>query len=116
MNIESLRAYCLAKAGVTEGFPFDESTLVFKVMGKMFLLLSLDGDDTANMKNTPEACVALREELPEAVLPGYHMDKKHWNTVRFTRLPDSRVQAMVDISYDLVVAKLKKSEREALQP
>ena len=80
MNIETLREYCLSKKGTDESFPFDQSTLVFKVMGKMFALTGLDGDLSINLKCDPELAIALREEY-DAVIPGYHMNKKHWNTI-----------------------------------
>src|SRR5690554_1391789 len=82
MNIEEFRNYCISKKGVTESFPFDEKTLVFKVMGKMFALIGLDNNPaTANLKCDPERSVELREQYPDQIYPGYHMDKKHWNTV-----------------------------------
>jgi predicted DNA-binding protein (MmcQ/YjbR family) len=81
MNIEQIREYCLKKKGVTEEFPFDEETLVFKVMGKIFILASLDSIPLQfNLKCDPEKAIELREEY-EAVQPGYHMNKRHWNTV-----------------------------------
>ncbi|HSW53757.1 MAG TPA: MmcQ/YjbR family DNA-binding protein, partial [Ignavibacteriaceae bacterium] len=81
MNIEQIREYCLKKRGVTEEFPFDEETLVFKVMGKIFLLASLESIPLQiNLKCNPENAVEIREEY-EAVQPGYHMNKKHWNTI-----------------------------------
>ena len=80
MNIEEFRQYCLSKKGVTEEFPFGPDTLVFKVMGKMFALTNLDGDFSINLKCDPDLAIDLREQYP-AVLPGYHMNKKHWNTI-----------------------------------
>ena len=80
MNIESFREYCLSKPGTTEGFPFDEKTLVFKVQGKMFALTDVDAFESVNLKCEPEDAVLLRETY-EGVKPGYHMSKKHWNTV-----------------------------------
>jgi len=80
MDIEQLREYCLAKKGVTEGFPFDDTTLVLKVLSKMFALVSLDDDLSINLKCDHEKAIELREEYP-AVKPGYHMSKVHWNTV-----------------------------------
>ncbi len=115
MNIEEYRIYCLSKPGVTESFPFDEVTLVFKVMSKMFALTSVKGEDfTVNLKCDPDRAIELREEYPE-VQPGYHMSKKHWNTIDFEgSLDDKFLMELIDHSYDLVVKGLKKSEREAL--
>ena len=85
MNIESYREYCLQKPGTTEHFPFNEDTLVFKVMGKMYALSSLmsweNGEPRINLKCDPEEAILLREKYPESVLPGYHMNKQLWNTV-----------------------------------
>ena len=115
MNIESFRAYCLAKPGVTEELPFDNQTLVFKVMGKMFALTDVDLFTSVNLKCNPEEAVLLREQH-EAVVPGYHMNKKHWNTVLMDgSLTDSLVTGWIDQSYDLVVAKLPKKEREKVK-
>lgn len=109
MNIESLRAYCLNKKAVTESFPFGEDTLVFKVGEKIFLLVGLDQPDSFNVKCDPEKAIALREELSE-VTPGYHMNKKHWNTVYINgSLSNSQLQEMIDHSYDLVFKSLPKS-------
>jgi len=115
MNIEAIRIYCIAKAGVTEEFPFDEITLVFKVMEKIFLLASLDTVPlNINLKCTPEFAVELRERY-EGVLPGYHMNKKMWNTVVLDgSVPRKELLAWIDLSYDLVVAKLTKADREEL--
>ena len=80
MNIEEYRSYCLAKKGVIEEFPFDNETLVFKVAGKMFALTNVSTFASINLKCDPEKAVELRDQYP-AVLPGYHMNKKHWNTI-----------------------------------
>lgn len=115
MNIEEFHAYCLSKKGVEETFPFDENTLVFKVMGKMFALTGLNSEVfTVNLKCDPERAIELREEY-EAVRPGYHMSKKHWNTVHFeSDLENDFLRELIDHSYDLVVQKLKKADREFL--
>ena len=115
MNIEAIRNYCMAKAGVTEEFPFDEVTLVFKVMGKIFVLASLDTVPlSVNLKCMPELAVELRERHA-SVLPGYHMNKKMWNTIVLDgSVPRKDLLAWIDLSYDLVVAKLTKAEREKL--
>lgn len=110
MNIETLRDYVIKKPLVTEGFPFGETTLVFKVNVKIFLLVSLDADPLQfNVKCDPERAVELREEYPGTVLPGYHMNKKHWNTVIVDgNLTNRQLLEMVDHSYDLV-GKFKNS-------
>jgi len=108
LNIETFRSYCLGKKGVTEEFPFDENTLVFKVMGKMFALTDLENFESVNLKCDPEKAVQLREEFP-AVLPGYHMSKKHWNTVLIDgRIPDKLIKTWIDDSYNLVTVSLSK--------
>ena len=115
MNIEEFREYCLSKPGVTEGFPFDESTLVFKVMGKMFALTDLVDAFALNLKCDPERAVQLREEY-DAIKPGYHMNKKHWNTILVDgSMSDKLLRELTDHSYDLVVAGLPKKVREELQ-
>jgi predicted DNA-binding protein (MmcQ/YjbR family) len=102
MNIISLREYCLSKAEVTEGFPFGEDTLVFKVKGKIFALANLDGDLSVNLKCEPAYALELREKYP-SVTPGYHMNKKHWNTVILDgSVPDKEVLSWIGHSYDLV--------------
>jgi predicted DNA-binding protein (MmcQ/YjbR family) len=102
MNIEILREYCLNKPDVTEGFPFGEDTLVFKVRGKMFALFNLEGDLTVNLKCDPVYAIELREKYP-AVIPGYHMNKKYWNTVIIDgSIPDSELFKWIDLSYGLV--------------
>jgi len=102
MNIEQLREYCINKPGVAEGFPFGEDTLVFKVKGKIFALASLDGDLSVNLKCEPGLALELREKY-SAVTPGYHMNKKHWNTVILDgSVPDKEVLKWIDHSYNLV--------------
>lgn len=115
MNIEEFRIFCLSKKGVTEGLPFDDNILVFKVMGKMFALTNINSDQfTVNLKCNPDKSIELREEFPE-VQPGYHMNKKHWNTVSFDEsLSDDFLEKLINHSYDLVVKKLKKADREFL--
>ena len=116
MNIEQIREYCLKKKGVTEEFPFDEETLVFKVAGKIFLLASLEAIPLQiNLKCDPEKAIELREEY-ESVQPGYHMNKKHWNTIILdgTVSPNCLFE-WIDDSYSLVIAGLKKSERKKLE-
>ena len=111
MNIEEFREYCLSKKGVTECFPFDEITLVFKVMGKMFALTNTEGEFTLNLKCDPEKAIDLREHYP-SVLPGFHMDKKHWNTVIIDGMvPDELLKEWIDDSYNLVVNKLPANKK-----
>ncbi|MDP4148171.1 MAG: MmcQ/YjbR family DNA-binding protein [Bacteroidota bacterium] len=115
MNIETLRAYCLEKAGAEEGFPFGETALVFKVGGKMFLLAMLDSPVLEfNVKCDPEQAIEWRERFA-AVRPGYHMNKRLWNTVTVDgTIPGNVIRQMIDDSYGLVVASLPKKDREAL--
>ena len=102
MNIEEIREYCIRKPGVTEGFPFGEDTLVFKVNGKIFVLANLDGDLSLNLKCDPAFALELRERY-SSVKPGYHMNKKHWNTVAIDgTVPDKEILAWIDHSYNLV--------------
>ena len=109
MDIEAFREYCLAKKGVTEGLPFGPDVLVFKVLGKMFALLNLDGLPVrANLKADPEDIPELREQWPEVILPGYHMNKQHCNTVLIERLPEIVVRQLTDQSYQLVYNALPK--------
>lgn len=104
MNIEEIRDYALSLPNVTEGFPFGESVLVFKRKTKMFLLLPLDEVLTQfNVKCDPEKAIELREEYPETILPGYHMNKKHWNTIIIDgRLSAKQIKEMIRESYELV--------------
>ena len=114
MNIEEYREYCLAKPGTTEGFPFDEHVLVFKVMNKMFALTDVDQFVSINLKCDPEIAIQLREEFP-AVRPGYHMNKKHWNTIDMDGSVDNQlIREWIDNSYDLVVASLPKKVQKEL--
>ncbi len=113
MNIEDVRNYCLLKKEVTESFPFDDITLVFKVNGKMFALLSLD-ENRLNLKCNPEKAVELREHY-QSVVPAYHMNKKHWNSVLLDgNLKESLIKQWIDDSYYLVVEKMNKKERKRL--
>ncbi|MEU9864062.1 MmcQ/YjbR family DNA-binding protein [Streptomyces sp. NPDC047971] len=111
MTPDQLRAFCLDFNDATEEFPFGPDTSVFKVAGKMFALAALDGRPlSVNLKCEPEEAVRLREEYP-AVAPGYHMNKRHWNTVTVGGLPDRMVRELIEDSYDLVVASLPKAVR-----
>ncbi len=109
MNVEVFRDYCLSKKAVTEEFPFDAVTLVFKVMGKMFALLPLERMPAqVNLKCDPEWAMELREEHDGIIMPGYHMSKTHWNTIYMENLPPKLIMELVDHSYDLVVSKFTK--------
>lgn len=110
LNIEQIQEYCLKKKAVTEEFPFNEDTLVFKVTGKIFLLASLEAIPLQiNLKCDPEKVIELREEY-EAVQPGYHMNKKHWNTIIIDgTVPERKLLGWIDDSYSLVIAGLTKS-------
>lgn len=115
MNLEVFRAYCLSKKGVTEELPFGEDTLVFKVMGKMFALTSISAFSSINLKTDPEKGAELRERY-DAVRPGYHMNKKHWNTIVMDgSIPDREIREWTDDSYQLVVAGLTKTQKSALE-
>lgn len=117
MDIETFRNYCLKKEGVTEELPFGPSTLVFKVKGKMFATAGLDEVPLRiNLKCDPERAIDLRARHPETILPGFHMNKKHWNTVLPEGdLPNSLLRELIDHSYDLVVNGLSKKLRQQLK-
>ena len=112
MDLESFREYCLRKPGATEGTPFGPDVLVFKVGGKIFALASLDDVPArANLKCDPDLALELRDRY-EQVTAGYHMNKKHWNTVEIeSGIPDIELRKMIDHSYELVVNSLPKSKR-----
>lgn len=114
MNIESFRDYCLGKPGVTEEFPFDEQTLVFKVAGKIFALADIEEFVSCNLKCDPEKAVMLREQY-SSIVPGYHMNKKHWNTVMTDgSLSDQLIYQLIDHSYELVYGALPKKIKETI--
>ena len=115
MDLEQFREYCLNKPHVTEGTPFGQDVLVFKVRGKMFALAALDEVPAAvNLKCDPDLALELRDRY-EQVRPGYHMNKKHWNTVEIdSGIPEAELRRMIDHSYDLVVKNLPKKTRVKL--
>lgn len=114
MNIEEIRVFCLSRKQVTEGFPFGDDTLVFKVKGKMFVLMNLEGELRMNLKCDPEEAIRLREKY-DAVIPGYHMNKKLWNTVIVdSNINNQLLKKWIDDSYKLVVAKLPKKDQVGL--
>ncbi len=115
MNIEELREYCLKKKGVTESTPFDDVTLIFKVMNKMFALIPMDAEQLSiSIKCNPEKAILLREEYP-LVVPAWHFNKKHWNTVYIDgTIEVGKIKEWIDHSYDMVAAGLTKKLREEL--
>lgn len=115
MYIDELRTFCLSFKEVEESFPFDEDTLVFKVKNKMFALTSLKTGNTVNLKCDPERAIELRERYPNDIIEGYHMNKKHWNTVTINgSLSDDLLCELIQHSYQLVIASLSKKDRESL--
>lgn len=112
MNVEELREYCLGKPGAAEAFPFGDQAMVFKVGGKIFLICDLGQNDRFNAKCEPEQAIELRERYGE-IIPGWHMNKKHWNTV-FMTLPRKVLHEQIDHSYELVRDSLPKKVREGL--
>ena len=114
MDIEIIRDYCLSKDAVTEGLPFDNTTLVFKVMDKIFLITSLHEQHRISIKCKPDKAIELREEYNE-VTPAYHMNKSHWNSININgSIPDKLIFKWIDDSYQLIVNKLPLTKREEL--
>jgi predicted DNA-binding protein (MmcQ/YjbR family) len=115
MDTVEFREYCLTKPDAAEGTPFGETVLVFKVAGKMFALMSLDEvPATANLKCDPDLALELRDRY-EQVRPGYHMNKKHWNTVEFgAGIPEAELRKMIDHSYELVLSSLPRARRSTI--
>jgi predicted DNA-binding protein (MmcQ/YjbR family) len=126
MNLDAVHAYLMAKKGATEERPFDLETSVYKVMGKMFALLSPEHDPPrVTLKCDPDYALMLRDTYP-AVIPGYYMNKRHWNTIILdesisdasisdARIPDDEIEEMIDESYDLIVKGLTKAVRKELE-
>jgi predicted DNA-binding protein (MmcQ/YjbR family) len=115
MNIEQYREYCLSKPGTTEHTPFGPDTLVFKVMNKMFALSGIETFDFINLKCDPEYAIELREKYDGTITPGYHMNKKLWNSVYVNvDVPDDLVYQLIDDSYQLIVDSLPKKVKEEL--
>lgn len=114
MQLSYFRDYCISKPGVTEDTPFDEETLCFRVGGKIFAITSISEFVSVNLKCDPERAVELRELHPE-ILPGFHMNKKHWNTILTNgNLPDSLLLELVDHSYELVYVSLPKKAKKGI--
>ena len=115
MNIESFRDYCLSKKGVSEEFPFDQNTLVFKVLGKMFALTDVSNFASVSLKCAPDKAIELRENY-DFVRPGFHMNKVHWNTIDVNwELDDSLFKSWIDDSYSLVIQKLNRAQKDELK-
>ncbi len=115
MDIEFYREYCLKKKGVIESFPFDNNTLVFKVMNKMFALCDVDLFVSVNLKCDPERSIQLREKY-DGITPGYHMNKTHWNSIQMDgTVPDNLFLQLVDHSYELIVDSLPRKVKEELK-
>ena len=116
MNLEELREYCLSLPHVTEDMPFDDDILVFRICNRIFVLTSLETKPfRISLKCDPERAVELREQYPDKIVPGYHLNKKHWNTVFSEDLPPVLIDEMIQHSYDQVLAKVPKKERELLK-
>ena len=114
MDIISAREYCISLPCAEEGLPFGADTLVVKVGGKIFAMIALDDEPCIALKCNPELAVALREEYP-AVLPGYHLNKRHWNTVMLNdSIPDAKIEEWILLSYKLIISGLSKSVKENL--
>lgn len=114
MTITFFREYCLSKPGTSEDTPFDENTLCFKVGGKIFAIIDIELFESVNLKCDPEKAVELREQYP-GIVPGYHMNKKHWNTVKFDgSVSDKLILELVDHSYDLILDGLPMKTKESI--
>ena len=115
MNLEEIREYCIGKPAVTEGFPFNDTALVFKVAGKMFAMLDLSENSRGiSLKCDPELAIELRARFPE-VTPAWHFNKQHWNGVRIDgAISDEQLKEWIDHSYQIVVESLPKSKRQGL--
>ena len=115
MNLEELRDYCLSLPHVTEDMPFGEDILVFRICNRIFVLTSLESVPLrVSLKCDPERAIELREQYPNKIIAGYHLNKKHWNTVLLEGLPPALIKEMIQHSYDQVLAKVPKKEREIL--
>lgn len=116
MNVEEIRLYCLSKREVTESFPFDEHTLVFKVANKMFAIVPLERRGEIALKCDPDYAIELREQYEGEIYPAWHLSKKHWNGLKFenSSLSADFVKELIDHSYRLVIKGLKKADRERL--
>jgi len=115
MNIETLRDFCLTLPHTTEDMPFGEDFLVFRICNRIFALTNLEHIPVSvSLKCDPERAIELREQYPDKIIAGYHLNKKHWNTVLLESLPEALIKEMVQHSYNQVLAKISKKEREML--
>ena len=115
MNIETFRDFCLTLPYTTEDMPFGEDFLVFRIANRIFALINLNRVPmSVSLKCDPERAIELREQYPDKIIAGYHLNKKHWNTVLLEGLPPTLIKEMIQHSYDQVLAKVPKKEREAL--
>ncbi|ALC97335.1 MmcQ/YjbR family DNA-binding protein [Capnocytophaga sp. oral taxon 323] len=115
MNIETFRDFCLTLPYTTEDMPFGEDFLVFRIANRIFALINLNRVPmSVSLKCNPERAIELREQYPDKIIAGYHLNKKHWNTVLLEGLPPALIKEMIQHSYDQVLAKVPKKEREAL--
>jgi len=115
MNLETFRDFCLSLPHTTEDMPFGEDILAFRICGRIFVLTNLESVPLrASLKCNPERALELREQYPEKIVAGYHLNKKHWNTILLENLPEVLIKEMVQHSYNQVLAKVPKKEREAL--
>ena len=114
MHIEAIRDFCLTLPATTEDFPFDDRTLVFRIGGKIYLLIDVEEPWEFNVKCEPELAISLRERYPDAIRPGYHMSKKHWNTLTVASLDDSLLRQQIEQSYSIVKASLPKKIQDTL--
>lgn len=113
MNIERVREYCLSKKASTEKFPFDETTLTMQVMERIFVCISLDRPEWIIVKCDPDYALELRDEYPDLIQPASHFNKKYWNQIRIdSSLSDNLIIKLIDHSYDEVLKKLTKKNRE----
>ena len=116
MNLEELREYCLSLTHATEDMPFDEDILVFRICNRIFALTNLERIPVSvSLKCDPERALELREQYPDKIVAGYHLNKKHWNTVSLEDLPLTLIKEMIQHSYEQVFAKVPKRERESLK-
>ena len=115
INLKKIKEYCFKKPGTFEDFPFDQSTLTFKIVNKMYALANIDSQPLRiNLKCDPHLSLDLRQKY-EQVIPGYHMNKKHWNTIIIDGvIPDKEIFNLIDLSYNLVFISLKKTERDEI--
>lgn len=115
MTLEALREFCLSKPQVTEDLPFDDDVLVFRIGGKIFLLTSFSEPEKINVKCDPDLAIQLREEFPHDIIPGYHMNKKHWNTIYIQRkLSNKKIQDLISHSFELVFQSLPSKVKKEL--